>query len=79
MNEIEEGSEDTLYILYMLGEISRRLHRADDSKRYFKRFLGLRERRQNDSNNFLFDLAVQQMDDPHDLLPEESLNPFVRK
>jgi hypothetical protein len=77
MNEIDEGSEDTLYIHYMLGEISRRLGRPEDSRRIFDRFLGLRGKRQNESNKFLFDLAEQQMNDPKDELPEESLNPFV--
>jgi len=79
MKEIEESSEDTLYIIYMLGEISRRLGRSADSKRHFERFLGLRGKRQNESNRFLFDLAVQQMNDPKDELPEESLNPFVNR
>lgn len=79
MKEIEEGSEDTLYILYMLGEISRRLGRTEEARRFFVKFLGLREKRQNESNRFLFDLAVQQMNDPKDELPEESLNPFARK
>lgn len=78
MDEIEESSEDTLYIIYMLGEISRRMGRAEDAKKHFDRLLSLRAKRQNDSNRFLFDLAVQQMSDPKDELPEESLNPFVQ-
>jgi hypothetical protein len=79
MKEIEESSEDTLYIIYMMGEISRRIGRVADANQFFERFLGLRKKRQNDSNRFLFDLAERQMNDPKDELPEESLNPFVQQ
>jgi uncharacterized protein (DUF2225 family) len=76
--EIDEASEDTLFIYYMIGEIYRRLGRLEDARQHFEKLLGVRDKRQNESNKFLFDLAIQQMNDPRDELPEESLNPFVR-
>ena len=74
--QVAEGSEDYLYILYMEGEISRRLGRPTEAKRHFEKLLALGDKRQNESNKFLFDLARQQMTSPKDELPEESLNPY---
>lgn len=76
---LEQGSEDHLYMLYMIGEISRRLGRAKDARMYFERLLGMREKYHNESNKFLFDLAKQQMTEPKDLMLEESLNPYKEK
>jgi len=76
---LEKTSEDYLYTLYMIGEISRRTGRMSDAHLYFEKLLSLRPERQNDSNRFLFDLALQQMTEPRELMPEESLNPYIRK
>lgn len=76
--ELDESSEDMLYILYMMGEISRRLGKAGEARGHFEKLLGLRDSRENDSNRFLFNLALQQMTSPKDEMPEESLNPFMR-
>jgi uncharacterized protein (DUF2225 family) len=77
--DIDDGSEDTLYILYMMGEISRRLGRQANAKQYFEKLLGLKEKRENESNRFLFALGRQQMTSPKEEMPEESLNPFARR
>jgi hypothetical protein len=50
-----------------------------DAHLYFEKLLSLRAGRQTDSNRFLFDLAAQQMTDPRELMPEESLNPYNAK
>lgn len=76
--ELDDASEDMLYIQYMMGEISRRLGRPGEARVYFEKLLGLRKGRENDSNRFLFNLALQQMTSPKDEMPEESLNPFMR-
>ena len=76
VDRLEKGSEDYLYMLYMIGEISRRLGRAMDARLYFEMLLGLRQEKLNESNKFLFDLANQQMTEPKDLMIEESLNPY---
>jgi hypothetical protein len=77
--KLDKGSEDYLYMMYMVGEISRRLGKATDAHLYFEKLQSLREERQNESNKFLFDLALQQMTEPEDLMPEESLNPYNSK
>jgi uncharacterized protein (DUF2225 family) len=73
---LDKASEDYLYTLYMIGEISRRIGRMSDAHLYFEKLQSLRPERENDSNRFLFDLAKQQMTDPQDMMPEESLNPY---
>jgi uncharacterized protein (DUF2225 family) len=75
---LDKGCEDYLYTLYMIGEISRRINNMSDSHLYFEKLLSLRAGRQNESNHFLFDLAKQQMTEPRDLMPEESLNPYMK-
>jgi len=74
-----KDSEDYLYTLYMIGEISRRTGKMSDAHLYFEKLLSLRPDRQNDSNRFLFELAKQQMTDPKELMPEESLNPYMEE
>jgi hypothetical protein len=76
---LDKASEDYLYTIYMIGEISRRIGRMSDANLYFEKLLSLRAGRQNESNRFLFDLALQQMTGPKDLMPEESLNPYIRE
>jgi len=76
---LDKASEDYLYTIYMIGEISRRIGKMSDAHLYFEKLLSLRADRQNDSNRFLFDLAQQQMTQPMELMPEESLNPFMSK
>jgi hypothetical protein len=76
---LEKTSEDYLYTIYMVGEISRRMGKMSNAHLYFEKLLSLRPDRQNDSNRFLFDLARQQMTEPRELMPEESLNPFMQK
>lgn len=76
---LDKASEDYLYMLYMIGEISRRIGRMSDAHLYFEKLLSLRAGRQTESNRFLFDLARQQMTDPQELMPEESLNPYNTK
>jgi uncharacterized protein (DUF2225 family) len=76
---LDKASEDYLYTLYMIGEISRRVGKMSDAHLYFEKLLSLRAARENDSNRFLFDLALQQMNEPRDLMAEESLNPYKEK
>ncbi|MBM4248294.1 MAG: DUF2225 domain-containing protein [Euryarchaeota archaeon] len=73
---LQDDPEDYLYTLYMIGEISRRLGKTSDSTLYFEKLESLRPTHQNDSNRFLFELARQQLSDPRELMPEESLNPY---
>jgi uncharacterized protein (DUF2225 family) len=77
--QVEKGSEEYIYTIYMIGEISRRLGRGIDARLYFEQLLTLREKHQHESNRFIFDLARQQMAGPRDLMPEESLNPYKDK
>ena len=75
---LERSSENYLYALYMVGEISRRMGNAGESRLHFEKLLGLRAGSQNESNRFIFELARQQMTEPRDIMPEESLNPYKR-
>ncbi|MEM2869899.1 MAG: DUF2225 domain-containing protein [Thermoplasmata archaeon] len=78
LSKVRPHTEDALHIRYLMGEISRRLGRKREAKKHFEALLHLRPLRENESNRFLFDLAEQQMTNPKDILPEESLNPFGR-